>query len=489
MKSYKAMCLEDVRNVGYYLEKLIQTSVEEFSFYQNYYMEHFAEVDIPYDFTEYNSAKTTLLRMLCKSDNPLFFDGSEISFDSLTHEEREAYFIYLHEFWLLTFEEARAAFNLPYTYYLVPKEDEFKMVYMVDGERTHKGPDGSKADEGEFLYLGDEYLDPPEKYPVQWNTWFTGEVQDDFQVWDNQWGHTYACYVPLFINGKKLGLIGAEIQVENVNKAILHNTLWQVGAMAVGLFLFLLVLMLFVNYRYVQRVITLEAQMREYSIEKDPEIVSRIKENIRGHNEISLLCARFADMVLEIEDYIVNLLATRKELQITKHHANLMNELANKDALTGVRNKNAYDSEIIRLEEKLAHGKKEFGIVMIDLNYLKHINDTYGHDQGNIAIKKLCQLVCDVFVHSPVFRIGGDEFVVILENSAYKNINSLVLKLNESLEALKSLDNLDEWEKISAAVGFALYNEDTDEDVASVFKRADKAMYERKRAMKAIRKA
>ena len=164
-----------------------------------------------------------------------------------------------------------------------------------------------------------------------------------------------------------------------------------------------------------------------------------------------------------------------------------MSELATKDALTGIRNKTAYDKEFARLEWSIEEGTAEFGIAMVDLNFLKRINDTYGHEQGNIAIKKLCYIVCHVFEHSPVFRIGGDEFVIILENDDYKNIESLIKEFNDKLEAMSKEENLEQWEKVSAAIGYALYNASIDSSAANVFKRADKAMYNRKREMKAIR--
>ena len=89
---------------------------------------------------------------------------------------------------------------------------------------------------------------------------------------------------------------------------------------------------------------------------------------------------------------------------------------ANIDALTKVRNKRAYDLEVQRVEQELRDGKTDVGIAMIDMNFLKRTNDIYGHEQGNASLQKLCQTICGVFKHSPVFRIGGDEFVVILEN-------------------------------------------------------------------------
>ena len=78
------------------------------------------------------------------------------------------------------------------------------------------------------------------------------------------------------------------------------------------------------------------------------------------------------------------------------------------DALTGIRNKMAYDYEVEKLEKDLADGFNEFGLAMVDLNFLKKTNYTYGHEKGNISIRRLCMLVCEVFEHSPVFRIGGN---------------------------------------------------------------------------------
>lgn len=83
----------------------------------------------------------------------------------------------------------------------------------------------------------------------------------------------------------------------------------------------------------------------------------------------------------------------------------------------------------------------------------------------------------------PCFRIGGDEFVIILENEDYGQIDELIKKFNSVIEGAKG----DPWEKISAAIGYALYNPEIDDCVENVFNRADKAMYIRKSEMKALR--
>lgn len=486
MKAYKAQCINNIRSIGDYLEHLIQESGEDFIAYQDYYMEHFDEVDIPYDFTEYHTAHQEYESALRNAEYSGRNNGYS-GFDSSAEDVREAYFKYLHEYWILTFENARSSFNLPYTYYLVPKEEIYHMVYMIDGERTHKDENGSKSDSGGFLYLGDEYYDNPVDYAVQWTTWFTGERQNDFEMWDNEWGHTYAYYTPVIINGQKLGLVGTEIEVETVNREILNSALKISGAISFMLVPCLALLLHFINFRYIKRLRNLASDMREFAVKKNFDVASRLSAGVKGKNEITMLSYQFSDMIMELKHYMYDLLVTSRELKDTKQRADEMNALANKDSLTGIRNKNAYDNEMHRLEIELSNGKKEFGIAMIDLNFLKSINDTYGHEQGNAAIRKLCYVVCHVFKHSPVFRVGGDEFVVVLEKDDFINIEALVKSFNSWIESLSHDESLDPWERVSAAIGYAVYDPSVDGTLENVFRRADKNMYARKKEMKALR--
>ena len=487
MRLYKNQCLENLCNIVDYLERLIKDSGSEFEAYQDYYMAHYKEIDIPYDFDEYRSAQKEFHYLLARSAGGESSSQTTIDFNSLTEEEKKAFFIYCHEYWTLTFENARKSFNLPYTYYLVPDEENYLMYYMIDGERSHKNAEGAMAKEGDNLYLGDFYYNPYEKYYVQWNTWFSGQRQNDFQVWDTAWGNTYAYYSPLIINGKKLGLIAAEVNVQSVYKAVLTNSIALSLGIIVGLVLCLAFIFYLINLLYIKKIIKLESDMREYAEEKNPEIVKRITEDATGKDEISSLSRQFASMITEVEKYMQTLRTTSKELVDTRKRAEEMNALANKDSLTGVRNKTAYDNEVMRLEWNLEDGIKSFGFAMIDLNFLKKINDTYGHEQGNAAIKKLCCIVCNIFDHSPVFRIGGDEFVVILEKSDYNNVKALVQEFNLQISAASNDQSLEPWERVSAAIGYALYDEGLDKTVSDVFNRADKAMYVNKRLMKASR--
>ena len=162
----------------------------------------------------------------------------------------------------------------------------------------------------------------------------------------------------------------------------------------------------------------------------------------------------------------------------TRREADEMNELAHKDPLTGVGSKLAYDQQVTKLTEEMRRGEARYGIVMIDMNDLKKLNDTYGHERGNDAIRKTCSVICEVFAHSPVYRFGGDEFVVVVKGSDYEHVDALVRKFRAAVRASEGQP----WEKVNAAIGYALY--DGEDTVDEVFRKADYRMYEQKKETK-----
>ena len=205
---------------------------------------------------------------------------------------------------------------------------------------------------------------------------------------------------------------------------------------------------------------------------------------INSKDEIGALTDSMRHMESDINDYYSKLITTRQELITSKEEASRMGEIANRDALTGIRNKRAYDDMLEQLNTDIKQGNARFGIAMVDLNYLKTINDVHGHEKGDIAIRKLCRIICFIFGHSPVFRIGGDEFAIVLKNGDYDNIDELVNKFNREIEENVSHDDLPAWEKVSAAIGYTYFKPGEDESADEVFRRADSLMYDRKREMK-----
>ncbi|MCR5657137.1 MAG: diguanylate cyclase [Butyrivibrio sp.] len=173
--------------------------------------------------------------------------------------------------------------------------------------------------------------------------------------------------------------------------------------------------------------------------------------------------------------------ALEKMVHHLKHHIDDLNSLAYHDSLTGVKNKTAYDDAAAKLDQ--IKGDKEYGIIVFDANNLKKINDTYGHERGNIYLQNACKLTCRIFKGSPVFRIGGDEFVVILQGDDYDNCYKLMRDFDLEAEKINN-ETVNEWEKINIAKGLVKYDPGTDTTVESVFKRADARMYVAKQKMK-----
>ena len=186
------------------------------------------------------------------------------------------------------------------------------------------------------------------------------------------------------------------------------------------------------------------------------------------------------------DDEIGVLTNTFKQLiSHTRDHITTLNKQIYVDALTSVRNKAGYSQYIAKLQDQMDHSKEslEFAFGVFDCNDLKHINDTYGHDKGDIYLKAASRLICRIFQHSPVFRIGGDEFAVILENEDLENRNRLMEQFSRARERIcEDVEN--EWEKVNVAMGLAVYDPLIDTSVIDVARRADQAMYEDKHIRK-----
>ncbi|SEA81446.1 diguanylate cyclase (GGDEF) domain-containing protein [Pseudobutyrivibrio sp. ACV-2] len=150
---------------------------------------------------------------------------------------------------------------------------------------------------------------------------------------------------------------------------------------------------------------------------------------------------------------------------------------AHVDALTGIRNKTAYLELEAKMDKKIKEGRQqEFAITVFDVNNLKEINDTMGHQAGDDYICKACKIICKKYNHSPVFRVGGDEFVAISEGEDYEHIDELIEFFGGHNKQASTSGG------IVIACGMARYTDE--EDMASLFRIADKKMYENKSFLK-----
>lgn len=199
--------------------------------------------------------------------------------------------------------------------------------------------------------------------------------------------------------------------------------------------------------------------------------IARSRRALQPLRELTIAAEKIADGDLDVE---VPRSETREVMGLVRAYDRTVNELkdqiatiddlAHRDALTGLLNKAAYNEIEDGLNRRIAAGENcHFALAMLDVNGLKSVNDSQGHEAGDELLKRAAAAIVDAFGKTPVYRVGGDEFVVLMTDGVVR------------------LDAVDNGE-VSLACGIAEYRAGEDEDVASVLKRADSRMYSFKRA-------
>ena len=219
-------------------------------------------------------------------------------------------------------------------------------------------------------------------------------------------------------------------------------------------------------------------------------VVKKIVDPLKKLTDASVKLAN-GDYNVEIADsntYEIKMLSRAFENMTTSLHEReeLLVISANRDSLTGLRNTTSYDAWVTKFDKEIKDNKPEFGVMVLDLNRLKEANDKYGHVVGNKLIVSAAKIISDVFKRSPVFRIGGDEFLVVLQNKDLENYEKLYAQFVSDCEK-EFVEDGDAKISVSLASGLAMFDPAKDTRFEDVFKRADDAMYENKRESKAER--
>lgn len=186
---------------------------------------------------------------------------------------------------------------------------------------------------------------------------------------------------------------------------------------------------------------------------RDSEIIGFLGvDNPRKHNEDATLLS-------SLQFFITNSLTKKKEQEYLFH-------LSYRDMLTGLYNRNRY-MEAIRAYQK-GHRIK-VGVAFIDVNGLKKVNDRYGHEAGDVLIRRTAACIQSLFPEQS-FRIGGDEFVIMQHTVEKQNFEDSIQKLRLKIQN----------KQVSVSIG-SLWEEQPD-DLEDMLKQADALMYEEKEA-------
>ena len=365
--------------------------------------------------------------------------------------------------------------------------DDIKYLYIMK-----LGDEGSNED----IYLIDDDENP---------LYVTGSTEEDYlevdgatgkvepAISNTEWGWLCSAYAPVYDSDNNLVChVGCDVSMDDV-MASRSKALW-IDILGSAAFT-LLVMLLAIHYTK-QTVIKplgkITDSMGHFSPsgDADYERSGVIDLKLRNNDEISDIYHAIQSMQKRIVDYIKDIVEIQKEKEIAEKDVKRKERQIGKiskdayhDALTHVGNSKAYSNKIAEMNRTLGQPDNEFAIVMIDVNFLKTINDKCGHAAGDAYLTGCCSIICNIYKHSPVYRVGGDEFVVILTGNDYRRRNERLKRMRETFEKSYAQTDVDPWLRYSAASGMAKYTTN-DNTVEAVYERADKEMYKEKARFK-----
>ena len=375
--------------------------------------------------------------------------------------------------------------DVHYLYILRPVDDPALIRSILSANSTYE-----KEHEPEnVIYIGDGE-----------EGWYTEESAEKFRKILNgdsdvyftettEWGTDYTLARPLVNSaGEHYGVLCVDISIDEIRNTIYRDIMTSIGIIIIMSLLFIVVIAAWIRNNVTAPIRKLKESVEVFANSssgvRNPDNLLFIPPEINTGNEVQALSEAVTKLATDMKQYIKDIVKAESKATSLETHVSQINAIAYQDALTLVKNKTAYEEKALEIDSKIDSGPAVFALVMADLNGLKKLNDRYGHDKGDQYIKGACEMISDVYAHSPVYRIGGDEFVVILEGRDYRDRENLLETIRTRFDKSYAQKDLVPWNRYWAALGMAVYDCETDRDISSVFKRADHEMYMEKTRMK-----
>lgn len=351
---------------------------------------------------------------------------------------------------------------------------QVKYVYIIAHGKPNDTKDMYLIDEEEVpLYQTGYYEDREKEFGNQ----DLANLSESVINYSDYYGWLCSNYAPIY-NSKNecVAIAGCDLDLYSV----VYNRKWI--TILIGIWTFVLTLIIIAisiyiaNKVYINPILEISDAIKKFTPGKNMH-GNIINMDMKHNNEIYDIAKNIKLLEMDVIEYI-------NSIKIKNRQIEQLDILSTRDALTEVGNVFAYKNKIEELNIEMQHRiNYKFAILMADINNLKTINDTYGHKEGDEYIIKCCKILCDTLKHSAIFRIGGDEFVAILQNNDYQNREELYDKLTKTFEKNLSNTKLPVNKRYSMSLGLAEIL-DTDVTTDTIFKRADKIMYHNKEKIK-----
>ena len=291
--------------------------------------------------------------------------------------------------------------------------------------------------------------------------------------YSDKWGRFYSAYSPVFdSNGKVSGIVAVDFSADWYEKQV-HYQIRTIIIITILSLSFGAAIVLMIASRSRKRfkllyrelndltdgIETLAGELSDGMVLEGTELLHRNDKELSASDEIDYM----ADKISSLEEYM--------RLQI-----GYVRSKAYKDGLTGLDNRTSYLEYITKINEQIVDQTACFSVAMFDINGLKDINDEKGHDKGDKQIIKASMLLKRSFPDDHIFRIGGDEFVVIINRPG-----EVAKKLMDDCQNMISVERSTGSKYIIMSTGYAEYDGSTDKTYQDTFEKADRTMYENKK--------
>ena len=356
-------------------------------------------------------------------------------------------------------------FDFKYIYVVRPAKDG-KFIFIADADKEKPAPYGKEVVYSEALVTAGK-----------------GKAAVDKDEVTDEWGTYYTAYCPVRAsNGEIGGIVGVDFDAEWYNVQMKKNTVYIILACGISLIVgggIVLTATLRLKRKFDRinkETMSIAADvgtlLEEIHAESDySQVAGESKKLLKAENEIS-------DKLKNADSGIERLSLEVQAIKVNlKQYINYVHIKAYTDGMTDVGNKTAYLQLVHDLDRRIAEGSVRFSIAVFDINALKSANDEYGHEEGDLMITGAAMCIKKVFGKDNVFRIGGDEFIVVLEDFTENDMEAAFVRLKEKVvHTNKELPD-DAKVTVSFSMGAATFEPGKDKAFKDVFRRADRAMY------------
>ena len=301
----------------------------------------------------------------------------------------------------------------------------------------------------------------------------------DQEPYQDAWGSFYSAYSPIFDSkGKVAGIIGVDFNAKWYEEQIARQIRMIVFACVLSIIGGGGIVLLFTRRNRKQfQVLNKEMGKMTDEIEELAEELSLTTgfQSVDAERYMNPNKFKATDTSTLLQEIYDRLRSVRKELRdyIVKAH-----KMAYTDVLTGVGNRNAYFEVKEKLNKKIGKGDLSFAVAIFDINGLKNANDDYGHETGDLMIVSAAEILKEFFKAGTLFRIGGDEFVLLVENVSEEQMKIIFDKISTEVNA-KIISKNEVHIPLAISKGFSVYTPE-DTEVKAVVQRADAQMYQDK---------